>query len=72
MDDFIRDDHDHSYSITSLSVQIFTVPSIAHYLIEGMDILFTILRVLLAQCEPRLNISELNELVGRLPIPIKR
>ncbi|XP_055915435.1 E3 ubiquitin-protein ligase UBR1 isoform X1 [Eupeodes corollae] len=36
--DFIRDDHDHSFSIVSLSVQLFTVPSIAHYLIavEGI------------------------------------
>lgn len=36
--DFIADDHDHSFSIVSLSVQLFTVPSIAHYLIarEGI------------------------------------
>ncbi|KAI9581919.1 hypothetical protein GQX74_011414 [Glossina fuscipes] len=36
--DFISDDHDHSFSIVSLSVQLFTVPSISHYLIarEGI------------------------------------
>lgn len=36
--DYIRDDHDYSFSIVSLSVQIFTVPTIAHYLIahEGI------------------------------------
>uniref|UniRef100_A0A182LSQ1 E3 ubiquitin-protein ligase n=1 Tax=Anopheles culicifacies TaxID=139723 RepID=A0A182LSQ1_9DIPT len=34
MQDFIRDDHYHSFSIVSLSVQLFTVPTIAHYLIE--------------------------------------
>lgn len=36
--DFISDDHDHAYSIVSLSVQLFTVPSISHYLIarEGI------------------------------------
>ncbi|XP_011494451.1 PREDICTED: LOW QUALITY PROTEIN: E3 ubiquitin-protein ligase UBR2 [Ceratosolen solmsi marchali] len=28
--DFIRDDHDHSYSIASMSVQLFTVPTLAH------------------------------------------
>ncbi|KAH8416831.1 hypothetical protein KR222_006992 [Zaprionus bogoriensis] len=38
VEDFIRDDHDHSFSIVSLSVQLFTVPSIAHHLIaqEGI------------------------------------
>lgn len=36
--DFISDDHDHSYSIVSLSVQLFTVPSIAHYLIAQQGI----------------------------------
>lgn len=55
MDDFIRDDHDHSYSVTSLSVQIFTVPSIAHFLVENQDVIYTILRVLLAQCDSRVN-----------------
>ncbi|XP_055625385.1 E3 ubiquitin-protein ligase UBR1 [Toxorhynchites rutilus septentrionalis] len=33
MQDFIRDDHYHSFSVASLSVQIFTVPTIAHHLI---------------------------------------
>ncbi|XP_058811002.1 E3 ubiquitin-protein ligase UBR1 isoform X2 [Topomyia yanbarensis] len=33
MQDFIRDDHYHSFSIASLSVQLFTVPTIAHHLI---------------------------------------
>jgi E3 ubiquitin-protein ligase UBR2 len=28
-DDFIEDDHEHSVSITSMTVQIFTVPTIA-------------------------------------------
>ncbi|KAI8121103.1 E3 ubiquitin-protein ligase UBR1 [Lucilia cuprina] len=36
--DFISDDHDHSFSIVSLSVQLFTVPSIAHYLIAHEDV----------------------------------
>lgn len=38
VEDFISDDHDHSFSIVSLSVQLFTVPSIAHHLIahEGI------------------------------------
>ena len=29
MKDFISDDHEHSYSVTSLSVQLFTVPTLA-------------------------------------------
>lgn len=33
MSDFIRDDHDHSFSIVAMSVQLFTVPSIAQHLI---------------------------------------
>ncbi|XP_017064489.1 E3 ubiquitin-protein ligase UBR1 [Drosophila eugracilis] len=38
VEDFISDDHDHAFSIVSLSVQLFTVPSIAHHLIahEGI------------------------------------
>ncbi|EDV38316.2 uncharacterized protein Dana_GF21816, isoform D [Drosophila ananassae] len=38
VEDFIGDDHDHAFSIVSLSVQLFTVPSIAHHLIaqEGI------------------------------------
>ncbi|XP_037934845.1 E3 ubiquitin-protein ligase UBR1 isoform X2 [Teleopsis dalmanni] len=43
MQDFIRDDHDHSYSIVSLSVQLFTVPSIAHYLIADEGIFYKLL-----------------------------
>lgn len=55
MKDFITDDHDHPYSITSLSVQIFTVPTIAHYLIESHDVIFTIMRTLMSECEQKLN-----------------
>lgn len=33
MQDFTRDDHDHNCSIVSMSVQLFTVPSIAQHLI---------------------------------------
>eukprot|EP00794_Sanderia_malayensis_P020331 gene20331-22331_t len=39
MTDFIKDDHDHSLSASSLSVQIFTVPTIAQMLIVDYDIL---------------------------------
>ena len=33
MKEFINDDNDKSFSVTSLSVQIFTVPTLAHFLI---------------------------------------
>ncbi|XP_011198244.2 E3 ubiquitin-protein ligase UBR1 isoform X2 [Bactrocera dorsalis] len=41
--DFIRDDHEHSCSIVSLSVQLFTVPSIAHYLMANEGIFHKLL-----------------------------
>ncbi|XP_054727034.1 E3 ubiquitin-protein ligase UBR1 [Anastrepha obliqua] len=41
--DFIRDDHEHSFSIVSLSVQLFTVPSIANYLIANEGIFHKLL-----------------------------
>uniref|UniRef100_A0A182PI15 E3 ubiquitin-protein ligase n=1 Tax=Anopheles epiroticus TaxID=199890 RepID=A0A182PI15_9DIPT len=43
MQDFIRDDHYHSFSVVSLSVQLFTVPTIAHYLIEQESAFFKLL-----------------------------
>ncbi|XP_055525528.1 E3 ubiquitin-protein ligase UBR1 [Wyeomyia smithii] len=43
MQDFIRDDHYHSFSIASLSVQLFTVPTIAHYLIAHELALFKLM-----------------------------
>ena len=44
MKEFITDDHEHSVSVTSLSVQLFTVPTLAHYLIAHQDVLATLLR----------------------------
>ncbi len=55
MKDFIVDDHDHIYSVTSLSVQIFTVPTLAHYLIDEHDVFSTILRTFMSECEGKLN-----------------
>uniref|UniRef100_A0A8D3CR77 E3 ubiquitin-protein ligase n=1 Tax=Scophthalmus maximus TaxID=52904 RepID=A0A8D3CR77_SCOMX len=37
--DFIHDDHDRSISITALSVQIFTVPTLARQLIEEGNVI---------------------------------
>ncbi|XP_040916082.1 E3 ubiquitin-protein ligase UBR1 [Toxotes jaculatrix] len=37
--DFINDDHERSISITALSVQIFTVPTLARHLIEEVNVI---------------------------------
>lgn len=51
--EFINDDHDHAISVTSLSVQIYTVPTIAHKLIEEHDALFQIMRTFLSEFEQK-------------------
>lgn len=43
MQDFIRDDHEHIFSIVSLSVQLFTVPTIAHDLIANRSAFFKLM-----------------------------
>ena len=48
MKDFVQDDHEHAFSITSLSVQLFTVPTLAHYLIRKEDVLAILLRTFMS------------------------
>ncbi len=55
MHDFISDDHDHSHSVTSLSVQLFTVPTLAQYLMGHHGALAALLRCFLAEIERRKN-----------------
>lgn len=55
MKDFIRDDHDHSFSITSLSVQLFTVPTLAHNLIAHHDVLYILLHTFISESRRRCN-----------------
>lgn len=50
MQDFIRDDHFHSFSIVSLSVQLFTVPTIAHSLIANDLAFFKLLHTYYSEC----------------------
>lgn len=45
MQEFIRDDHYHSFSIVSLSVQLYTVPTVAHHLIAHSDAFFRLLHI---------------------------
>ncbi|XP_052865271.1 E3 ubiquitin-protein ligase UBR1 [Anopheles cruzii] len=49
MQDFIRDDHYHSFSIVSLSVQLFTVPTIAHHLIAHESAFFKLMHTFYAE-----------------------
>ncbi|XP_058788603.1 E3 ubiquitin-protein ligase UBR2 [Phymastichus coffea] len=53
--DFTRDDHDHSYSIASLSVQLFTVPTLAHLLIAKHDALLVLFNTFLSESTRRCN-----------------
>lgn len=55
MRDFILDDHDHSHSVTSLSVQLFTVPTLAQYLMAHHQALAALLRCFLTEIERRKN-----------------
>ncbi|CAG5053999.1 unnamed protein product [Parnassius apollo] len=53
--DFIRDDHDHSFSISSLSVQLYTTPTLAHHLIAKHDALFVVMNTFVSECLRRCN-----------------
>ncbi|TKS86434.1 E3 ubiquitin-protein ligase UBR1 [Collichthys lucidus] len=45
--DFINDDHERSISITALSVQIFTVPTLARQLIEQVNVIKVIVETVM-------------------------
>lgn len=55
MKDFVTDDHEHSVSITSLSVQLYTVPSLGHALIAEDDALLILIKAFLEECRKYLN-----------------
>lgn len=55
MKDFINDDHDYSYSVASLGVQIFTVPTLANYLMAHHDVLYQLLNTFLSECSHKIN-----------------
>uniref|UniRef100_A0A1I7V6M0 E3 ubiquitin-protein ligase n=2 Tax=Loa loa TaxID=7209 RepID=A0A1I7V6M0_LOALO len=54
-DDFIDDDHDQSVSITALTVQIFTVPTIARMLIAEESAFQVVFDTLVSQCRKYLK-----------------
>ncbi|XP_060594831.1 E3 ubiquitin-protein ligase UBR2-like isoform X1 [Ruditapes philippinarum] len=52
---FCMDDHDHDVSIASLSVQIFTVISLARLLVAEHNLLAVIIKTFLQACEEKKN-----------------
>ncbi|XP_054652195.1 E3 ubiquitin-protein ligase UBR1 isoform X2 [Dunckerocampus dactyliophorus] len=54
---FIDDDHDRSISITALSVQIFTVPTLARYLIEETNVITRIVNTVMALLLEHLDVN---------------
>lgn len=67
MKDFIKDDHDHSFSIVSLSVQLFTVPTLAHLLIAHHEALFNLLTTFISESSRRCNASGKLEFQRNMP-----
>ncbi|XP_041351534.1 E3 ubiquitin-protein ligase UBR2-like isoform X2 [Gigantopelta aegis] len=53
MKEFCLDDHDHDVSVMSLSVQMFTVPSLARWLITEYNLLHVILQSFLTACKQK-------------------
>lgn len=73
MKDFIKDDHDHSFSVSSLSVQLFTVPTLAHHLIAYDDALFMLLNTFISECSRKCNSAGKLEFERNVPgITFKR
>ncbi|XP_057714744.1 E3 ubiquitin-protein ligase UBR1 isoform X2 [Corythoichthys intestinalis] len=54
---FIDDDHERSISITALSVQIFTVPTLARYLIEETNVITRIVNTVMALLMEHLDVN---------------
>ncbi|XP_033110450.1 E3 ubiquitin-protein ligase UBR2-like [Anneissia japonica] len=51
--DFIKDDHDHNVSIVSLSVQMYTVPSVARYLVAEHHLIKKIVDTFFDYCSQK-------------------
>lgn len=73
MKDFIRDDHDHSFSIVSFSVQLYTTPTLAHHLIAHHDVLFLLFNTFISESSRKCNTAGKLEFERNSPnIPFKR
>ncbi|KAI1713887.1 ATP-dependent clp protease adaptor protein clpS domain-containing protein [Ditylenchus destructor] len=59
--DFIDDDHEHSVSIVSMTVQVFTVPTVARYLVVEENVLDLIYSALSNFCQKYVTVSHFND-----------
>ena len=66
MRDFIGDDHEHTFSVTSLSVQLFTVPTLAHYLIAKKDVLPQLFNTFMSECRDAGNLLDLDGYIDEI------
>ncbi|MCJ8736842.1 hypothetical protein PDJAM_G00016990 [Pangasius djambal] len=57
-EDFIRDDHERNISITALSVQIFTVPTLARQLIEEGNVIKVIIETVMEMLREHLDSNQ--------------
>ncbi|XP_017331926.1 E3 ubiquitin-protein ligase UBR1 [Ictalurus punctatus] len=57
-EDFIRDDHERNISITALSVQIFTVPTLARQLIEEGNVIKVIIDTVMEMLREHLDSNQ--------------
>uniref|UniRef100_A0AC35FZC7 E3 ubiquitin-protein ligase n=1 Tax=Panagrolaimus sp. PS1159 TaxID=55785 RepID=A0AC35FZC7_9BILA len=60
-EDFINDDHEHAASIIALSVQVFTVSSVAQYLLSNENALAIIFETIKLHCHQYVKYSGNNE-----------
>ncbi|KAK0428625.1 hypothetical protein QR680_010912 [Steinernema hermaphroditum] len=58
--DYIDDDHDHGVSIVAMTVQFFTVTTVARELISVDDALKTVFEVLIEHCRGYVKVSQFN------------
>jgi len=72
MSDFINDNQDHFYSIMHLSIQIYSVPSLAHALIEEDDAFYLISKSFYNECEKHLEDKDKIQVKRELTSSFKR
>ncbi|XP_029189284.2 E3 ubiquitin-protein ligase UBR2-like [Acropora millepora] len=70
--DFVDDDHEHSVSVTCLSVQLFTVPTLARMLILEHDVLEVIIFSFMDHLRPAISEKGTYEFQKQSLIKLKR
>ena len=69
---YTHGDENCIYSVASLSMHVFTVPSLVHYLVANQDVLAVLLRTLIPECERKRNAGDGLELENDLEPIMKR